>query len=83
MISPLPDVKHITITPEDEFMIIACDGIWNFMSSQEVIDFVRVRINDGREKLSSICEEVRTVDVWKWVNARKVCNFYHIQRIIR
>lgn len=60
MISALPDVKHITISPEDEFMIIACDGIWNFMTSQQVIDFVRIRINDGREKMSTICEEVRT-----------------------
>nr|AAB35458.1 serine/threonine protein phosphatase, type 2C phosphatase, PP2C, MCPP {internal fragment} [cattle, brain, Peptide Partial, 24 aa] [Bos taurus] len=24
---------------DHEFMVIACDGIWNVMSSQEVIDF--------------------------------------------
>lgn len=58
MISALPDIKHITISPSDEFMIIACDGIWNFMSSADVIEFVKARINDGRENMSSICEEV-------------------------
>lgn len=72
MISALPDVKHITISPEDEFMIIACDGIWNFMTSQQVIDFVRIRINDGREKMSTICEEVRTTH---WLT---VCDGTHL-----
>lgn len=43
---------------EDEFMVLACDGIWNFMSSQEVVDFVRPRILDGQTKLSQICEEL-------------------------
>lgn len=60
MISALPDVRHIAIEPErDEFMILACDGIWNFMSSQEVVRFIRPRlanIKDGN--ISKICEEV-------------------------
>lgn len=64
MISAKPDIKRITISPTDEFMVIACDGIWNFMTSDEVVDFVKVRINDGREKLSTICEEVSLL----WLN---------------
>lgn len=28
MISPEPDVRQLTLTPEHEFMILACDGIW-------------------------------------------------------
>jgi protein phosphatase 1G len=62
MISPVPDVKQLTINPEtDPFMILACDGIWNSMSSQEVVDFVRERLEKKPEKLSSVCEEVRKV----------------------
>jgi serine/threonine protein phosphatase PrpC len=37
-------------------MVIACDGIWNFMSSQDVVDFVRIRLE--KKSLSQICEEV-------------------------
>jgi protein phosphatase 1G len=37
-------------------MVIACDGIWNFMSSQDVVDFVRIRIE--KKTLAQICEEV-------------------------
>ncbi|KAJ9591378.1 hypothetical protein L9F63_002083, partial [Diploptera punctata] len=43
---------------EDEFMVLACDGIWNFMSSQEVVDFIRERMQKGENKLSKICEEL-------------------------
>ena len=64
MISALPDIKTATIDLEkDEFMILACDGIWNFMSSQNVVNFVRTRLNQGYEKISNICEEV--------------CNYYY------
>ena len=58
MISALPDIKKLIIQPEDEFMILACDGIWNYMSSEEVVDFVRTRLTDENKKMSEICEEV-------------------------
>lgn len=59
MITALPDVKSLTINPaEDEFLVLACDGIWNFMSSQEVVDFIKPRIATCAN-LSQICEEVR------------------------
>jgi protein phosphatase 1G len=58
MITALPDVKSITLDDSDEFMVLACDGIWNVMSSQDVVDFVRARIQAGTAKLSAICEEM-------------------------
>ncbi|KAG5315985.1 PPM1G phosphatase, partial [Acromyrmex insinuator] len=59
MISALPDIRHITIDPEkDEFMILACDGIWNFMTSQNVVQFVRTRLSQNYENISKICEEL-------------------------
>ncbi|VDK66552.1 unnamed protein product [Onchocerca ochengi] len=57
MISALPDVKQYKILQGDEFIIIACDGIWNSLTSQEAIDFVRRRISDG-VNLSDICEQI-------------------------
>jgi protein phosphatase 1G len=55
-ITALPDIRTLTLEDQDEFMVIACDGIWNFMSSQDVVDFVRTRLN--KIPLSQICEEV-------------------------
>ena len=28
MITALPDIKSITMTDKNEFMVLACDGIW-------------------------------------------------------
>lgn len=42
--SPLiaePEVRQITLTEDDEFLIIGCDGIWDVMSSQHAISLVR------------------------------------------
>jgi len=60
MISPQPDIKTLEINPDtDKWMILACDGIWNFMSSQEVVDYINPKIdNTPEEKYSSICEEL-------------------------
>lgn len=62
MISAMPDVKVLTLNEEHDFMVIACDGIWNVLSSQEVVDFVSERIkpdqNGKTRSLSSIVEEL-------------------------
>jgi len=55
-ITALPDIRTLKLENQDEFMVIACDGIWNFMSSQDVVDFVRTRIE--KKTLAQICEEV-------------------------
>ncbi|CAL1603922.1 unnamed protein product [Knipowitschia caucasica] len=62
MISAMPDIKVLTLNEEHDFMVIACDGIWNVLSSQEVVDFVSERIKPGQSgktrSLSSIVEEL-------------------------
>ncbi|MED6289239.1 Protein phosphatase 1G [Characodon lateralis] len=62
MISAMPDVKVLTLNEDHDFMVIACDGIWNVLSSQEVVDFIAERIKpdlDGKIRaLSSIVEEL-------------------------
>ncbi|XP_051919370.1 protein phosphatase 1G [Hippocampus zosterae] len=61
MISAMPDVKVLTLNDDHDFMVIACDGIWNVLSSQEVVDFISDRIKpdqSGARPLSSIVEEL-------------------------
>lgn len=59
MIVALPDVSVLDVeSGNDNFFVLACDGIWNSLSSQEVVDFVLERINKPDVTLSSICEEV-------------------------
>lgn len=61
MISPLPSVEQIVLEPgKDKFVVLACDGIWNSMGSQEVVDFVGERLQK-KENLSKICEQVKNI----------------------
>jgi len=56
MITALPDVRCLTLEEKDEFMILACDGIWNVMTSQEAVNFVKELLEAGKNTLSEICE---------------------------
>lgn len=59
MITALPDIQTIDLEEGDEFIVLACDGIWNSKTNQQVIDFVRPRLLESKP-LSKICEEVKT-----------------------
>ncbi|ESO92097.1 hypothetical protein LOTGIDRAFT_180731 [Lottia gigantea] len=65
MISACPDLQTVNIEDNDEFIVLACDGIWNYLSSQEVVDYVRERLKyeEKRQKPSLICEEVCNVQI--------------------
>jgi len=43
-----PEVQQFSITEEWEFVILACDGIWDVMSNEEVIEFVRMRLSQTK-----------------------------------
>jgi len=37
----MPDIVRHTISPQDEFVVLACDGVFDVKSSQEVVDYIR------------------------------------------
>lgn len=43
-LSAIPEIYSCTITPEDEFVILACDGLWDVMTSSSAVQFVRRRL---------------------------------------
>lgn len=57
MVSPEPDVTIIDRVEQDEFMVLACDGIWDVMSNDEVCDFVRDRM-EACEHLTDVCNQL-------------------------
>ncbi|KAF7314256.1 Protein phosphatase 2C [Mycena kentingensis (nom. inval.)] len=44
-----PDIECHEITEEDEFLVLACDGIWDCLSSQQVVNFVRYQVSQGKD----------------------------------
>ncbi|KAM0432410.1 hypothetical protein ACHAPT_004954 [Fusarium lateritium] len=57
IVTAYPDVEQHDLTDEDEFLVIACDGIWDCQSSQAVVEFVRRGIA-AKQELDKICENM-------------------------
>ncbi|MED6222507.1 hypothetical protein PIB30_065111 [Stylosanthes scabra] len=59
-LSAEPELKLMTLSKEDEFLIIASDGIWDVFRSQNAVDFARRRLqehNDVKQCCKQIVEE--------------------------
>jgi protein phosphatase 2C family protein 2/3 len=57
IVTCLPDIERATVGRDWDFILLACDGIWDVMSSQEVVDFVGLRVGRA-EQPERICEEL-------------------------
>lgn len=44
----LPDIVEVEITDDHEFIVLACDGIWDVLSNEQVVAFCRKRLSEGR-----------------------------------
>ena len=52
-----PEVFVEPVSEADEFMVIATDGLWDVMASQEVVNFVRIRLSEHRD-LARVAKEL-------------------------
>ncbi|XP_076626715.1 putative protein phosphatase 2C T23F11.1 isoform X1 [Colletes latitarsis] len=63
IVTAFPEIRQYQITEDWEFIILACDGIWDVMTSIEVVNFVRTRIvqpkfGTGQENVTMDPEEI-------------------------
>ena len=59
MISNFPDVRLDNLTGDIDFIIIACDGIWDCKTNQEVYDFFTDKFSkEPNGKISKFIEEL-------------------------
>jgi serine/threonine protein phosphatase PrpC len=67
-LSAEPEVTHEPVHPHDEFAVLACDGVFDVMTSQQVVNFVRRRLlahRDARRAAAELVEKavaLHTID---------------------
>ncbi|KAM6988022.1 putative protein phosphatase, Mg2+/Mn2+ dependent, 1Na (putative) [Tautogolabrus adspersus] len=64
LVSPEPEVYEMERTPEDEFLILACDGVWDAIGNEELCAFVRSRLQVC-DDLREICTQVIDLCLYK------------------
>lgn len=59
LVIPKPDVVSKDRTPEDRYVVVACDGIFDVLTNQELVDFINAEMKkDANRSLTAICEAV-------------------------
>ena len=67
-VTPVPEIRHLQLDTFDEFIVIACDGLWDVMSSDTLRLKARRLIYDNDEltgvadDLVSIAYELKSMD---------------------
>lgn len=57
MITSTPDVFQIDRSPLDEFIVIACDGVWDVLSNEDCVELIRSKLAEGKA-LRDIAEDI-------------------------
>mmetsp|Transcript_28972 Transcript_28972/g.67093 ORF Transcript_28972/g.67093 Transcript_28972/m.67093 type:complete len:637 (+) Transcript_28972:43-1953(+) len=51
-VTAIPEIRTHTLTPEDDFILIGCDGLFDAMSNEEAAAFVRKGLSSIKESQS-------------------------------
>ena len=65
-----PEIKEFYFNEGDKFMIIASDGIWEFISSQECVDMIKTFYD--KNDLKGCCEYLYQESSKRWLKEEEV-----------
>uniref|UniRef100_UPI00358F6555 protein phosphatase 1B-like isoform X3 n=1 Tax=Myxine glutinosa TaxID=7769 RepID=UPI00358F6555 len=64
LVSPEPEVYTVERSDSDEFVVLACDGVWDVMSNEELGQFVHSRLQ-LTDDLAEVCNQVLDTCLYK------------------
>jgi len=59
----VPEIMTYELTDKDKFMVIASDGVWEFLSNEQVVEMVRQCGDDGERAAREVC--ARSYHEWR------------------
>ena len=73
MITAFPEMKVENLTPDCDFIILACDGVWDCLTNQEICDIVKDRLRKEPNIILSkiiedILENILATDIYNGIN---------------
>lgn len=54
LVTACPEITHLKLQQADDFVLMACDGLWDVLTSQQAVAFVTRGIKD-RKPLQVVC----------------------------
>ena len=60
-----PDIYTYDLTPEDDFIIMGCDGIWETKSNQQMVDYLYEKLRtkkDLKQIVRDLLEDIISPD---------------------
>ena len=57
LVSPLPEVTVVRLDPSDEFLVLACDGVWDVMTNDNLHSLIRYNLS-VEKSLKTICSKI-------------------------
>lgn len=71
MITCVPEIKKIELSSDDKFLVIACDGIWDCLSSQQCVNVFLESIKQRKagQNQSKVVEDMFDQIICKDVHA--------------
>ena len=64
LVSPDPEVTCIERDEQDNYMMVACDGIYDVMSNEEIVEFLNDRFT-REENEGNICNNLLDLCLYK------------------
>ena len=69
-----PDITEIALTPQDRFILCACDGLYDVMNNDEIIAFILERLREEKDMTTILKELVsHAIDVLCSTDNVSVC----------
>lgn len=79
-VSHIPETHHYYLQNDDDFIVMACDGLWDVMQNHEVVNFIKDHYDDNFIEYYDIPQKYPPADISTNCNIARKLALYAIAR---